>query len=318
MILVITNRRDITSDYIILELKRRNMEYFRFNTEDLPEAQVWFRPEEACWTINLGSNIITSKRVSAAYFRRPGAVSVNSQVKSLPERLYATHEWSEVLRSIYGVLDGKWLNSPTAIFRAENKSLQLSTAYSLGFSIPQTIITNAFHMAAEFANGGHTVAKPLREALLDDDGEERVIFTSRVTEQFSNMPSAAVSAAPIIFQREIFKAFDLRITVVADRVFAVEIHSQHKTETEVDWRKGSHPDTPHKVHALPDEIESACIDLTKKLGLRFGAIDMVLDKAGRYWFLEINPNGQWAWIENRTGLPISAAIVDTLQAIALS
>ncbi|MGH3800408.1 MAG: hypothetical protein ACRDTD_09805 [Pseudonocardiaceae bacterium] len=29
--------------------------------------------------------------------------------------------------------------------------------------------------------------------------------------------------------------------------------------------------------------------------------------------LECNPNGQWAWIEDETGLPISSALADALE-----
>lgn len=59
-----------------------------------------------------------------------------------------------------------------------------------------------------------------------------------------------------------------------------------------------------------------CINLVKDLNLRFGAIDLVCDLDGDYWFLEINPNGQWAWIENQTKLPIASSIVDELLKIS--
>ena len=98
----------------------------------------------------------------------------------------------------------------------------------------------------------------------------------------------------------------------------MSIDSQSKEETATDWRKGSYTDLRHQVVSLPGDVEAACVKLVKNLGLRFGAIDLVLDRKGRFWFLECNPNGQWAWIENRTGLPISAAIVDELLRIGVS
>ncbi len=49
-----------------------------------------------------------------------------------------------------------------------------------------------------------------------------------------------------------------------------------------------------------------------RLGLRFGALDFLVTPDGEWYFLEINPNGQWAWIEQETGLPISDAIADAL------
>jgi len=59
-------------------------------------------------------------------------------------------------------------------------------------------------------------------------------------------------------------------------------------------------------------VQELCIRLVERLGLCYGAIDMILTPDGRYVFLEINPSGQYAWIEMQTGLPISAAICDLL------
>ena len=68
--------------------------------------------------------------------------------------------------------------------------------------------------------------------------------------------------------------------------------------------------------AVALSFAAPAVALVDELNLRFGAIDLIRDVNGEYWFLECNPNGQWAWIENRTGLPISAAIVDELEGIA--
>jgi glutathione synthase/RimK-type ligase-like ATP-grasp enzyme len=68
----------------------------------------------------------------------------------------------------------------------------------------------------------------------------------------------------------------------------------------------------HKPHNLPDEISKKVINLVHRLGLNFGAIDIILTPDQRYVFLEVNPNGQWGWVEDLTGLPISDAIIDLL------
>ena len=68
----------------------------------------------------------------------------------------------------------------------------------------------------------------------------------------------------------------------------------------------------HREHVLPNNIKKMCIELTRKLNLNYSAIDMILDENNDYVFLEINPNGQWAWIENKLQFPISKKIVDLL------
>ncbi|NJR75066.1 MAG: hypothetical protein HC773_18390 [Scytonema sp. CRU_2_7] len=117
---------------------------------------------------------------------------------------------------------------------------------------------------------------------------------------------------PNDFQAYIPKRLELRITVVGQQVFAAEIHSQETNHTRYDWRRYDHHKTPYFPHELPPEVEQRCVQLVEKLGLCYGAIDMILTPDGRYVFLEINPNGQYLWIELATGLPISDAICDLL------
>ena len=143
---------------------------------------------------------------------------------------------------------------------------------------------------------------------------EQVIYTTRLPE-IAEQDREAIRAVPAIYQTEITKWRDLRVTVVGERVFAVAIESQSRSETVTDWRRGSVPDLDHELIELPAYIKALCVRLVQQLDLRFGAIDLVLDVQGQYWFLECNPNGQWAWIENRTGAPISSAIVDEVERI---
>lgn len=319
MILLLSNERDITTDYIVLELQRREVPYFRLNSERVSDANIRCSWQSGLlsWQITFRDRALLTSNVSAGYFRRPGAPHVKSSVTDPAERRYCSGEWEAVLRSIYLALGDRWLNSPLNIERAEDKALQLATAEKAGFRVPPTIVTNDFDAAARFMDEGVTVAKAFHTSFLDDlhGRPGRVIFTTRI--DVDNRPTReSLSLAPVILQREIVKACDVRATVIGDHVFAATIDSQINAETSVDWRRGSHPDLPHADHQLPDEVKSKCLSIVRLLGLRFAAIDLVLDRSEEYWFLEANPNGQWAWIENRTGLPISSAIVDELLVIA--
>ena len=195
--------------------------------------------------------------------------------------------------------------------RAEDKPRQLAAARRMGLSIPDTLVTNSFGAAQAFLAEGPMVAKPLRHALIDDGEVGSVIFTSRVAELGAG-DAEAVRRAPLILQREILKRSDVRVVVIDDAIFATRILSQAHDETQVDWRKGVRLDLAHEAMDLPTDLALACIAVTRDLGLRFAAIDLVEDEDGRFWFLEANPNGQWAWIEQRTGAPVTTAIVDAL------
>ena len=318
MFLLLTNQRDITTDFVVRELRRRGHEFFRLNTERLCNGKVSLSPgAQNAWTIEIGDRLLDGSSVEAAIFRRPGTPEISESIGDMGERTYSQIEWAALLRSIYMRLEGRWLNAPPKIAIAEDKPYQIQNAVRLGFDVPETLITNDIGEAVEFVRVHQPViGKPLKEALLEGE-KERAIFTSRLS-ALDVADEQSLAVAPVIFQREIPKRYDIRVTVVGTRVFATAIHSQEFVGTAVDWRRGSVPDLVHESIELPSTIADRCVKLVEHLGLRFGAIDLILGTDGRYWFLEINPNGQWAWIENRTGAPIASAIVDELEAIARS
>ena len=118
--------------------------------------------------------------------------------------------------------------------------------------------------------------------------------------------------APVTFQEKVEKASDIRVTVVEDDVFAAEILSQARQSSKVDWRATDDPDLEHRPHKLPATLADQCRRLVSKLGLGFGAIDFALKPDGTYVFFEINPNGEWLWLEDQLSLPISDSIAGWL------
>jgi hypothetical protein len=99
--------------------------------------------------------------------------------------------------------------------------------------------------------------------------------------------------------------------VIGDECFPVAIEPA-SPEAAVDFRRAQVFDLRHRAVQLPASLRDACVDLVRHLGLRFGAIDLVETYSGDYVFLEVNPNGQWLWLEWMTGLPLTAAIADLL------
>jgi glutathione synthase/RimK-type ligase-like ATP-grasp enzyme len=104
---------------------------------------------------------------------------------------------------------------------------------------------------------------------------------------------------------------DIRVTIVGNSIFSAEIDSQINENTITDWRN-TRDILPHKRIELPSEISDKCFKLCQKLKLNFGAIDLIKDQNSNYWFLEINPNGQWAWLEKILNFKIADAIINYL------
>jgi glutathione synthase/RimK-type ligase-like ATP-grasp enzyme len=121
-----------------------------------------------------------------------------------------------------------------------------------------------------------------------------------------------LTQCPCQFQEYVPKEFEFRVIVVGCRVFAIEIHSQQSEKTKHDWRHYDFDKVAHRVHELPDGVRNQCLALVKALNIRFGAIDMIVTPNHEYVFLEINPTGQYQWLEALTGLPITESIVDLL------
>lgn len=310
MILLVTNQRDLTMDYIVRELKKQKKPYYRLNTERITSSKCRLGNSHLDdWSIDQ----ISGSNIKAAYFRRPGPPQVKPHHCNSDVDKYLSLEWHSFLKSLYGRLDKKWLNSPNNIALAEDKPKQLLLARGLGFSVPENVITNDINPAVSLFKQHTLIAKPLKQALLED-GDERVIFTNRI-EHLSTEQNDSLSFSPVIFQQEIVKKFDVRVTVIGQNIFATAIYSQSNKETTVDWRKSGKINLKHELIKLPLHIEQRCLSLTEALNLKFGAIDLICDKKDNYWFLEINPNGQWAWIENQTQAPISKSIVSELLTI---
>ncbi|TZG34241.1 hypothetical protein [Agrobacterium sp. B1(2019)] len=313
--LIVTNRRDLTTDYIVRELKRRELPYLRLNTESIAEAHVTINPLEGSFTLRLRERTQRLENVLAAYFRRPEEPSKPRADITPHDWEYAAGEWNGLLKSIYVFVGKRWFSHPAYIMLAEDKPRQLIAAVRIGFRIPEGVITNDFVEVDRLMKSGPVVGKPLKTSIVSEEGPGSIVFTSALAGILPE-DAPAISLCPAIYQREIIKDADIRVTVVGSLVFAVAIHSQVTEVSRVDWRRGSNPELLHEAITLPAPIKDKCVALVEELNLRFGAIDLIRDINGEYWFLECNPNGQWAWIENRTGVRISAAIVDELEEIA--
>lgn len=313
-ILVLTNKHDITSDFIIQNLSNLGIPFFRLNTDEIGNSvQLSFDINKKEYLIYDSARKITVDllKVKSVYFRRP-EIKVFANGITSGEENFIKSELSFTLEGIYKILSGAfWINTVNAIRNAENKLYQLILAKEIGFSTPNTILSNNPQKALDFYIENHSscIIKPIKSGLVSGTFEEGVIFTSQVHLDEKNVER--ISSCPTYLQNLVPKAADLRVTLVGNKLFCAMIHSQDEAESSVDWRKAEHP-LKHSLHELPKDVSRKCFKLAKKLNLNFAAIDFILDKENNYIFLEINPNGQWAWIERQLNLKISNEITNLL------
>ena len=226
------------------------------------------------------------------------------------------------------------INPRDAERRASGKLRQLRTAASLGLAVPRTLVTNDPVRARRFrdeaagrvifkpvsgfaprgndftgeADGRYAAYGPVVVGEADHGADVEVVFAQILDDEKAAALDGLVYG-PVIFQTFVEKVADIRVTIVGDAIFACRIHSQARAETSIDFRRmtflSDRDALRHELFDLPPDLCRRLLALMDELGLVFGCIDLVEDADGGMTFLEVNPAGQWMWVEYYTGAPIS-------------
>ncbi len=311
MILIISHLADEHANEVVEHLVRARTDVLLFDTARFPreiklsvDHQTGTQPSLRAMVNGLPHDLSTVRTV---WWRRPCPFNLNSSLTDANDRNFAYNESQAAISGLWSCLDAHWINNPERDEIASRKLYQLKVAASIGLTIPKTLVTNDPLQATEFIDSQGdkgTIYKAF-------SGTEQSWRETRLLKSEERAHLAAVQYAPVIFQEYIRADIDLRITMIGDDVFPAEIHTG-QTEYKVDFRMNI-LDALVRAHTLPDAIVQKLRTLMKTLGLVYGAIDMRLKPDGEYVFLEINPSGQWLFIEERTGQPITQALVHRLQ-----
>ncbi|MGH3794036.1 MAG: ATP-grasp ribosomal peptide maturase [Pseudonocardiaceae bacterium] len=310
-VLILTHQFDPTADKIVQELNSRDVPLFRVDTSEFPEKlSLSAELVNGHWAgqLRTARRRLDLSAVSGIYYRRPTNFQFHPDL-SENERRWAVIQARMGLGGLLATLE-PWLNHPHQIGYAEYKPVQLHTAVSCGLPVPRTLITNEPATARAFVtDAGPAVYKPFSgSGVFDEDGFRQVFCTPIGPEQCDDRN---ISRTMHLFQQWIPKDYEVRLTVVDGQFFAARIDGESEA-AQVDWRSDYGALSYEKIET-PKVVRSRVSTLLGRLGLRFGALDFVVAPDGEWWFLEINPNGQWAWIEDETGMPISCALADALE-----
>lgn len=312
-VLFVSNKDDLTTDFVVREVQKKGVSFYRLNTEEIGVSVLLSLDFKGRYYLydQLSREKHDLESFSAVYFRRPAIREYNEEDLTDAEMQFLKIEQYQALEGVYKILDDAfWISPLYAIRNAENKIYQQILASKLGLQIAPGIITNNPEDFRAFWNRNENdcIVKSIRSGQVGQDKTEKIAYTSKLVD----LPSdEQIIVCPSYIQKHIDKECDIRVTVVGKKAFATAILSQECDETKTDWRKGEHVLPYHEIE-LPKDVEHKCHQMMEIMGLNFGAIDFVLDKDGKYVFLEINPNGQWAWIECRTGYRIAAEIANLL------
>ena len=308
MILILSSDDDVHARHVMQHIAQRGHSATLLNLADFPkDAHLIFeagQPSSRRLMQYRGQTIDLSK-VSSVWWRRPQPYGMNPVVTDPVLDHFAIREVDEAIQGLWLTLDAEWINVPSRDQDASRKAWQLDVARAVGLTVPRTLITTDPDAARGFvAREGvdRTIYKPFQGSE-DAWRETRLLKTDELDK------IDAVKYAPVIFQEYIEATCDLRVTVVGDQIFAAAIDSQ-KAAYRVDFRMDMNVTiTPT---TLAPETVAGIRKLMKALDLTYGAIDFRRRPNGEEVFLEINPAGQWLFVEDQTGQPISKAVADCL------
>lgn len=307
-VVIVTNASDIHADMVELKIRERGGSPFRINLDEFPRdfsLDMELGPLGSSGTLRHlpSKDGIRLGDVGAVWSRKPAEFKFVSDDLGAQERAFAMSETEHLFFSVLFSLDCFWMSHPLATRGSLWKGEQLRRAASMGFRVPRSVISNSPEAVRRFrcSVDGDIIFKTMsspslcaQEVAAADRNFEGLPTTLVSDDHFELVDS--VRELPCLFQEYVEKRYELRVTVIGQKVFAAKIHSQDDCRTRTDYRDFS-AEIPYGLASLPAEVEARCLAFVRSYGLEFGAMDLIVTPGGEYVFLENNPAGQFLFVE---------------------
>jgi hypothetical protein len=303
VILAVTEPDDPHADAVLDALARMGARTARLDLASLPrQVAVTIRRGGAdrgdrLLGAGLDGGPLRAEEIAAVWWRRPRWAVPHAELAG-PDAAFAVEQVHAALSGVWGSLPAAWMNDPWADDRASHKASQLAWAEAAGLLVPATIITSAPADARAFL-----------DALGDRPCIHKPLKVSRETWRTTRLlrPQDRGRLDDLRFGPAILQAYvpgvDVRVTCAGGRMLA--------TASPQDFRP-AYDQAQVTPFALPAEVARALGRYLQAARLRYAAVDFRLDGDGRLFFLEANSSGQWLFLEDRTGQPITAAVAEAL------
>lgn len=291
-VLILSSMYDFSTDLVVQRLENNGDNFIRLNKEQLSDYEIFLDPINTILRVKGEYVDVETSNVKSVWFRQPvflrntpgRSIDINEQL--------SLSQWNAFLRGLMVFDKAYWMNWPQATYAAESKPYQLMIAKKIGFSVPQTIISNS--LGFEKLPSTKFIIKSMDTVLLKENDDCYFTYTSKANP--ADFTLDKTKQAPITFQDYIEDKLDIRVTIVGSKVYAVAIKSNGNAISD-DWRTLKKEDLEYIDIELPVRIKKLCIEYVKLLGLNYGAIDFIKTK-DEYIFIEINPTGEWGWLSN--------------------
>jgi glutathione synthase/RimK-type ligase-like ATP-grasp enzyme len=315
MILILTDKDDVHAEAVIAHLKRLQAPYVRLNQDVESLLQTKMTYDLHTWSVQAEAGAFTSLQITAVWLRKSYVqTTLERNGDTSPDFKLWKSEWNKTLQGLYSCLEAaRWFTPFREVFRAENKYLQMKVAADCGFQLPATVISNNKTDLLAFAEQYQRVALKLmhQDVYRMEDGSFKGLYTNVLTPQdLASFKEEEENT--VVLQQYVEKQYEVRYTVVGDKHFVARIDSQVSDISRTDWRRYDLKTTPYTEIEPPEAIRRQVEEFMRRAELNYGGLDFIVDETGQWVFLEINALGQYLWIEDLTGMPISEAIAHWL------
>lgn len=303
-LLIPTMPNDTHAIYVHLAIQQKGHNSLLWQTADFPTLQMHsfeFNNKELHWAAHGPNFSIQNQFFDVVWYRRPRPPLLSNKLHQ-DDRKSSKKENRALFNSFWHIIapDALWVNSDENAKRANCKMLQLKVAMQLGLMIPKTLMSNDPAKIRKFIidNGpNNTIYKTFCPLAWQPSPYGHLAYSTVVTPESLSSDELLQSTAGI-FQEKITKAFELRVTYFGTHPVAVKLCSQEHPQGQIDWRAIPDQELVIEPYQLPDAIHEKCKALMDVFGLLFGCFDFIVTPANEYYFLEINEQGQFLWIED--------------------
>lgn len=313
-ILVITCSVDVHADFLCQKIEKMGVQTFRFDTDKLDKYEIDFRISPDLFAIRdkKTGNKISNDEIGSVWYRRPTKDVTSDKLFDEEVIRFIRGETKEWIKSITLALKNSfWVVAPWVLYEARIKTNQLSVAQKIGLNVPKTLVTRNRSLIKEFfhkcPNG--IIAKTLKIQYTESENNYSTLSTQEI--QRKDLTDRSLCLSPCIFQEKITTSHELRIVIIGRKVFAFKVLPKIKRGI-LDIRANGLDNIEYVPCSIPIRLKQKIFQLLDHFGLPFSSMDFLIDLSGKEYFTDLNPNGQWLWLELQTGIVMSDLFAEML------
>jgi glutathione synthase/RimK-type ligase-like ATP-grasp enzyme len=320
-VLILTRRFDPEATRVGIKLLAKGIDSVRINIEDMPKQMlVRYRMKNNCdplVELTIGNRKLDASVFSVVWLRDFDTTLMDTDFSEKDNkfvRRFCYEQWNDSYQILIDSLAAEWINKPEVFHMASDRLMQLTIAKRVGLRIPSTLITNDPDAAAKFCQdyNGQIILKAVHHHGIEIENKVFSMYTRSLTRDDLSRLGDLIYA-PCILQERLNKKSELRVTIVGEKVFAAELDTTGIPNCRDDLHRCTVSEIPKKAVKLDNAIEEACLKIMKAFGLNYGAFDFILNDKNQPYFLEVNPAGDWYWIEHDTNMHITDAMVSLIE-----